>query len=460
MKRASTILPALAGVVLAGGALRAQSVVWAPPPCLVDTLAAIATLPDTTASSTVAPGITYRCVRRHDGPWVIHVVSIDLAGRRFRIEGARALDRFTGRERVSGMAARHAALGDTALVAINADFFDLTTGEVENNAVVDGTWVKGVRSTDSPHDEFDNAHTQFAIDGQGRPHIGRLQLKGAVVAAGATQPLVAINYRPPRLPGLVLYTPWYGSRTLVDSAATDTAARVLDPDAVRDTARQRPARPTVPQLRADTAHREQLAATHDALELGLEAAGRRGDTLLYRPRGAPRPGGGSDIPPSGAVLSATGDARDFVEQLARTGGEVRIVARLEGPEEFTPVTAVGGWPRLLLHGRNVGASSDSLEGTFPAFAARRHPRSAIALSRDSTTLMLVVVDGRRTWSAGMTLSEFADVLRSLGAWEAMNLDGGGSSTLWVHGAMVNRPSDPAGERAVGNAILVTIGRHR
>jgi exopolysaccharide biosynthesis protein len=102
----------------------------------------------------------------------------------------------------------------------------------------------------------------------------------------------------------------------------------------------------------------------------------------------------------------------------------------------------------------VGGRSDSLEGTMPRFSAARHPRSAIALDRDSTTLLLVVVDGRRPWSVGMSLAELGDALLSMGALEGMNLDGGGSSALWVRGEIVNFPSDPTGERAVGNALVV------
>lgn len=54
----------------------------------------------------------------------------------------------------------------------------------------------------------------------------------------------------------------------------------------------------------------------------------------------------------------------------------------------------------------------------------------------------------------MSLGELGDALLSLGASQAMNLDGGGSSALWIAGRVVNYPSDPAGERAVGNALFV------
>jgi exopolysaccharide biosynthesis protein len=89
-----------------------------------------------------------------------------------------------------------------------------------------------------------------------------------------------------------------------------------------------------------------------------------------------------------------------------------------------------------------------------AFATTRHPRSAVGWRGDGT-LLLVVVDGRQgDYSVGMSLSELTELFRSLGAVEALNLDGGGSTTLVVGGAVANRPSDPQGERPVANALLL------
>jgi hypothetical protein len=74
-------------------------------------------------------------------------------------------------------------------------------------------------------------------------------------------------------------------------------------------------------------------------------------------------------------------------------------------------------------------------------------------------VLLVTVDGRQTDSVGMTLDEFADLFRYLGATSALNLDGGGSTTMWVRGQTVNQISDPS-ERPVGSAILVVPGGPR
>ena len=120
----------------------------------------------------------------------------------------------------------------------------------------------------------------------------------------------------------------------------------------------------------------------------------------------------------------------------------------------SPVVLIGGWPRILRDGQDVAIEAPTVEGTISRNAETRHPRSAIGFSRDSTTLFLLVVDGRSQKSVGMTLVELAALMRRLGAWQAMNLDGGGSTTMIIDGAIVNAPSDQTGEREVGNALLV------
>lgn len=111
-------------------------------------------------------------------------------------------------------------------------------------------------------------------------------------------------------------------------------------------------------------------------------------------------------------------------------------------------TVVTGSPRLLRDG-------DVEHYTFPRHALSRNPRTAIGLSRDRGTLFLLVVNGREGRAQGMTCEETARVLRNHGAWDAVNLDGGGSSALYVRRerGIVSRFADGA-ERAVGNHIGV------
>lgn len=118
-----------------------------------------------------------------------------------------------------------------------------------------------------------------------------------------------------------------------------------------------------------------------------------------------------------------------------------------------PVQVMGGYPELLAEGARVSDLENS-------FAADRHPRTAVGYDSDVGRLWLVVVDGRRSASVGMTLPELTDLLLSAGADEALNLDGGGSSTIWVGEiGVANSPSDSSGERPVGNSLwLVRDGR--
>jgi hypothetical protein len=139
-------------------------------------------------------------------------------------------------------------------------------------------------------------------------------------------------------------------------------------------------------------------------------------------------------------------------QSVRAGDTLAVHTTL-GP--VAPREAVGGFPVLLSRGQR----SNTLDRDGAASFRGVNPRTAIGWN--ARTMWLVVIDGRQpTWSVGTTTAETADVLAALGADEALNLDGGGSSALVVRDArtgsvqVVNRPSDATGERAVGNALVV------
>jgi exopolysaccharide biosynthesis protein len=113
---------------------------------------------------------------------------------------------------------------------------------------------------------------------------------------------------------------------------------------------------------------------------------------------------------------------------------------------------LGAGPMLVTAGR-VDITT-AREKMLPTFRSDRHPRSAVATLRDGR-ILLVVVDGRQpALSIGMSLDELAQFLIDLGAGEAINMDGGGSTTMVVRNVIVNHPSDPTGERPVSDAILV------
>lgn len=371
---------------------------------------------DSVQSELVARGVTHTRLMRPGGPWIIHVVRVDLRRSGAHLRVVRAHDQGTTRERVSDMVRRLDDAGSTVLAAVNADFFDLATGASENNQILDGEWWKGVRVTDSPYDTFDNIHTQFGMDRHGRPVLDRFAFDGWLQVRGAAAPLIALN-APMRgtYEGLALYTPRHG--------------------------------PTTPR---DT--------TRGFTELTLATAGRRGDTLLFVPRDSARPGSGGPIPADGAVLAAFGPRADLLTPL-RAADTVRVTMAA-APWSPTDRPAeplqwlVGGWPRLMRDGVNVAARAPAEEGTISRNAEARHPRTAVGFSRDRRTLILATVDGRSTASVGMTTIEMAALMREFGAWEALNFDGGGSTAMVIRGKLVNHPSDATGERPVGNALMV------
>jgi len=163
--------------------------------------------------------------------------------------------------------------------------------------------------------------------------------------------------------------------------------------------------------------------------------------------------GGAVIPPVGYVLSGHGRGRTALLAAFRPGDRVGLRARLvpvSGDPRWEQVRGViGGGPRLLAAGLFAGG-----EGFRSAFSERRHPRTAIGRLADGR-IVLVTVGGRQPYhSLGMTLVELATYLRQLGATDALNLDGGGSTTLVVRGTVVNLPSDETGERPVSDVLLV------
>jgi exopolysaccharide biosynthesis protein len=116
-----------------------------------------------------------------------------------------------------------------------------------------------------------------------------------------------------------------------------------------------------------------------------------------------------------------------------------------------PTQIVSGMP-ILLHGGSVYFDEHEPNGMY-----RTHPRTAIGLAADRSTLVLAVIDGRRAGLPGVTSLEMIPLLEEFGVADALNLDGGGSSALFIRaeGGVVNRPSD-GHERLVINHLGIRI----
>ncbi|HUH04758.1 MAG TPA: phosphodiester glycosidase family protein [Kofleriaceae bacterium] len=162
---------------------------------------------------------------------------------------------------------------------------------------------------------------------------------------------------------------------------------------------------------------------------------------------------GSGYTPDGVAMS--GGARwpgsadhGYVSPLAFGPRRVELIPHevVADPEAWM-TEIVSGHPTILQGGVTRNNNGDSL-------CSNRHPRTAVGLSADKRTLILAVVDGRATTRIGMTCDELAGLLRELGASDGMNLDGGGSSTMYLQGpGVVNHPSDGS-PRVVANHLAV------
>jgi hypothetical protein len=241
------------------------------------------------------------------------------------------------------------------------------------------------------------ARPVFVMDSAGRPFIGTLRVRGSVTVRGTAHPLSGWN-RPAANTLSVIDAAW--------GAPIDTA--VL------------------------------------------------GEAWTLRPIGGLRyvVEGETTSSPSGDRLTLVRGRAVQDERFAiAVGDSLEVRWRME---PMYPMESVGGFPVLL---------RDSLmpEGSATAGAAGfsgPNPRTAVGIGADGRRLLFVVIDGRQAgYSAGATLTQTADLLRALGAREALNLDGGGSSALVVKNfrdelRVMNRPSDPTGERAVGNAMAI------
>jgi len=159
-----------------------------------------------------------------------------------------------------------------------------------------------------------------------------------------------------------------------------------------------------------------------------------------------RPGGGKiEIPESTFLLVASGAARPYLEAVQR-GMNASLQFDAPGWENYP--TILGAGPQLVDNGQ-VHIGNEGFRSDVIAVG----PRTAVGVDKDGKYL-LVVADGRRpTSSVGLTLNEMGATMLSLGAVNAINFDGGGSSAMAINGKLVNRPSDGY-ERQISNVMMV------
>ncbi len=354
-------------------------------------------------STPVGPGIIHYHEFREAGPWHIHVLEIDITNDWISLETVKANNLLYGNERTSSMATRNDREEHRVVGAINGDFYN--PGGIPVGAqVLNGMLLKRPYPTRSV----------FGYTDQKEPFINVVTFKGTIISKNDLIRAVTGVNESRATDALIVYNKYFGSTTQTNCWGGEiTAEYITEGLAVNDTIFL-------------------LVISKDS----ISAAGH----------------GNNSIPTNGVVLSGHSSSRDFLNENVFIGDTIKLVLQL------SPITSsikelIGGVPRIVRDGNR--AVEYSAEDIAQSFCTDRHPRTAVGFSQDSTKIYFFTVDGRQSgYSVGMSLYELANYMLEWNVYQGVNLDGGGSTTMYVRGKVVNSPSDSGGERAVANALLV------
>jgi hypothetical protein len=346
------------------------------------------------ASVHLGPGLDHLTLSGRAVPEAVHVARLSKPGS-FELRAVPANGAVgRGLERTSSICTRvHCT------VAVNGDFFG------PHNTIPLGGVISAGQLLRSPSRD----HPQLMLSGNGSPSTGILTLTATLVTTDLKSLRIdGINRALPH-DGVVLYTPAFGPRTATNHGTTEVTLLA-----------KRPAGPVV------------MSKT-TVVGVGRSAS-RRGNNA---------------IPAGGAVIAASGGGvariTDLIKRMQAGDASSDALLRVESPSGA--VESIGGGPVLVHNGASVVPNAPT------DFSRGRHPRTIVGWT-PSGDILLVTVDGRQPGrSLGMTLPEAARFMIGLGAREAINLDGGGSTTFVERGRVVNTPSDKAIRRGHKTVVI-------
>ena len=347
------------------------------------------------AGVSLAPGITYtrQLVFTPHGPEVVHVMTVPKPGGLYALHPVLSNNTVLGRETVTSMQKR---LSSTATVGgVNADLYTW------NDGTPNGMFMDSGVLTTPPHPR----RSTVGVTNDGRLLVDQVAMIATWQGSSQRRPMTGLN-QPAGPEGVSLFTSAWGS---VTPPANDTIEVALS------------SFPTVAPL-----------------------------TDLTGTVVSAKPAGGTPIPPGGAVLVGRGASAGRLATEAQVGQQitVRIVLR---PQWNDVADAVGGGPLIVRNGRPIFRAMEQFTGTQLSL---RRARTAVGQRADGK-IVLVAVDGALPgYSTGMTNFELAQQLVRLGAVTASALDSGTSTTMAFDGKLINRPSDPGGERGVADGLFV------
>lgn len=351
----------------------------------------------------VGPGVTAAKYDLPAMPLKVSVTEMDLTNPYIVMETCLGAEKSVGCETPVNMATRNTWSGHEVVAAVNGDFF-MTAPTNEVGLPVSGQ-VRDGELVLSSHNR-----ACLVLDDHQRPYMDRLTFTGRVTCGETSFALNLVNrmryaYDDIAANQSILFTRSYGPTTYDGSK---TGKMVL----------LRPAEGTF-SWRANGVEQCVIDSVFDAV-------------------------GSAVIPDGKAILWLKGTYANHAASM-NAGDVLSVSFRLTLNHESDDVTIhqlIGGSNHIIMQ-----------NGEFKEDWAERHPRTAIGFNADSTRLYFVVVDGRSMYSLGVTLKEMMGIFTALGAVNAVNLDGGGSSCMVVNGDVMNHPSDGS-VRAVGNGCLL------
>ena len=356
----------------------------------------------------VFPGVVHKTIINSTDTLMINVLKVNLSQGRYYLSSVKAKNLLNEREKTSDISKALSDSGYQVIAALNADFFE-QDGEVINNMISEGKFVKAVKFTDSPFNTFVNS--QLATTYDNKLLLEQFVFSGNVFFPdGTIEEIRRINSKADSN-SITIYNSFQGNYT-----------------------------PVVPEKWAVS-------------EVLLIPAGQSADTTFFTIGDSLKQAGHTQIPNDGFINSANNKYAYYLSRECEIGDTIKLLLKLN--PNFTNIRSLtGGWPQLVKDGKSLIKSNLNIEGVIQRFSENRHPRTGVGFSKDSTTVYFITVDGRQQMSRGMSLLEFADLMIDEGIYQGLNLDGGGSTTMIINNKVVNSPSDNTGERAVGTCLVL------
>ena len=341
------------------------------------------------------PGVTYdRQVQfTLHGPVAVHVVTAPRPGGLWSLAPVLSNEQIPGTETLTAIEQRLSP--SATVVGVNGD---VTASGGRPNGIL-------MRGGILDHKPI-SGRSSIGVDAAGTLRVDRLTLYGYWAGSRARRTISLVN-EPPPAEGISLYTSAWGASTPRQAGTVEAVIRPLPPVAP-----------------------------------GPELAG---------PVVQLSEGGGTPIPPDGAVLVGRGSSAAAVKAEAAVGQGVTVRFVIQ-PDWSGVAGAIGGGPLLVRGGKAVFRSGELIPADELAL---RRPRSAVGQRADGTILLATVDGGVAGYSTGMTNFELAQTLVRLGAVTGAALDSGDSAAMAFDGKLLSRPASPAGEGAVADALVVS-----